>query len=66
MEVEWGKTAIERIDVTSTLLSAEALEDMVTRVPGLSWFAAAHVDGMKNSVRKMQHRHTLRIKNVFK
>ncbi|XP_014665180.1 PREDICTED: uncharacterized F-box/LRR-repeat protein C02F5.7-like [Priapulus caudatus] len=50
MNVDWAKTAIENVDVSSTLLSAEALTDMLTRVPGIVWFAAAHVDGMNSSV----------------
>lgn len=48
-EVEWEKTVVQEIDITSTMLSADSITDMLIRIPQLAWFSAAYVDGVTNS-----------------
>lgn len=52
MQVEWEKCSLQEIDITATDLSAEALIDMLTRLPGLRFLSAGQLNGFNDSVLK--------------
>ena len=49
-EVEWEKSLIEELDLTSTELSTECLESCLTRMPGFKWLAVGHCEFFNDRV----------------
>lgn len=52
MQVEWEKCSLQELDITATDLSTEALQDMLTRMPGLRFLSAGQLNGFNDSVLK--------------
>lgn len=44
MAVPWENSGICELDITSTELSAECLENFLTRIPYFTYLAAGHTD----------------------
>jgi hypothetical protein len=42
--VEWENSAISELDLTSTELSAETLQDILLRMPGFQWLGLGYCE----------------------
>lgn len=51
-EVDWDKCALQELDISATDLSAEALIDLLGRIPALRYLSAGQINGMNDSVLK--------------
>jgi len=51
MAAEWDKaTSLRELDITATDLATNVIQDILTRVPGLTWLSAGQLDGMNDEV----------------
>ncbi|KAL3316984.1 hypothetical protein Ciccas_004363 [Cichlidogyrus casuarinus] len=48
MVVPWENSKISELDISSTELSSECLENILTRMPGFTYLAVSHVDFFNN------------------
>jgi hypothetical protein len=44
MDIEWEKTVVDELDITSTELSAECLDNILTRMKGFRYLGVGHCD----------------------
>ena len=51
-QVEWEKCSLQELDITATDLSTEALQDMLSRLPGLRFLSAGQLNGFNDTVLK--------------